>query len=167
MRRVRDSARRIRALIRELVQARAAQIAAGTAPADLATTKIMTTPDPQTGATFNDREMIDEVATFFLAGTKPAFGAGLGAIPAGWKTLTGRNGWRTRPNRTYARLPGGETKPDAARAVFPRGAAPYPRRPTVRECRQPETLRPQAPLRHATGAVALAPAPPSAVMGQS
>jgi cytochrome P450 len=42
-------------------------IEAGEAPDDLAT-KIMTTPDPQTGETFNVDEMVDQVAIFFLAG---------------------------------------------------------------------------------------------------
>lgn len=61
------AARRIRALTRDLVEARRAAIAAGTAPDDLAT-KIMTTPDPETGRPFDDAEMVDQVAVFFLAG---------------------------------------------------------------------------------------------------
>lgn len=61
------TARRIRALITAMTQARAAEIAAGTAPDDLAT-KIMTTADPQTGARFGTAEMVDQVAIFFLAG---------------------------------------------------------------------------------------------------
>ena len=63
----RASAARIRDLIGQLVAARAEQIAAGTAPDDLAT-KIMSTPDPVTGDTFAPEEMIDQVAIFFLAG---------------------------------------------------------------------------------------------------
>lgn len=63
----RRAARQIRALIAQLCHARAAQIASGTAPDDLAT-KIMTTPDPQTGEVFTPEEMIDQVAIFFLAG---------------------------------------------------------------------------------------------------
>ena len=66
-RRTRRSARRIRALIGGLVDARAAQIAAGTAPEDLAT-KIMSMPDPETGTVFDREEMIDQVSIFFLAG---------------------------------------------------------------------------------------------------
>lgn len=62
-----QSAGRIRALTRDLVQARRRAIDAGTAPDDLAT-KIMTTADPQTGETFGDAEMIDQVVVFFLAG---------------------------------------------------------------------------------------------------
>ena len=63
----RRSARVIRGLIRGLTADRAAAIAEGTAPADLAT-KIMTTPDPVTGAPFGTAEMVDQVAIFFLAG---------------------------------------------------------------------------------------------------
>ncbi|WP_103334629.1 cytochrome P450 [Pseudotabrizicola formosa] len=63
----RAAAARIRALITELATARAAQIAAGAAPDDLAT-KIMQTPDPQTGEVFSTEEMVDQVAIFFLAG---------------------------------------------------------------------------------------------------
>ncbi len=61
------SAARIRALITQMTEARAAQIAAGTAPDDLAT-KIMTTADPVTGERFETGEMVDQVAIFFLAG---------------------------------------------------------------------------------------------------
>ncbi len=66
-RRTRATAARIRGLIRQLTEARAAEIAAGTAPDDLAT-KIMTTADPETGERFGTEEMIDQVAIFFLAG---------------------------------------------------------------------------------------------------
>ena len=65
--RTRASARRIRALITELTEARARAIVAGSAPDDLAT-RIMTTPDPETGALFDVAEMADQVAIFFLAG---------------------------------------------------------------------------------------------------
>ncbi len=61
------AAARLRALITDLTAARAAAIARGTAPDDLAT-KIMTTPDPLTGARFGTEEMVDQVAIFFLAG---------------------------------------------------------------------------------------------------
>ena len=61
------SAARIRDLILQLTQTRADEIAAGTAPQDLAT-KIMTTADPLTGETFTTEEMVDQVAIFFLAG---------------------------------------------------------------------------------------------------
>lgn len=65
--RTKDTAQTIRALIRKLTDARMAEIKAGTAPDDLAT-KIMTTPDPETGETFTAEEMVDQVAIFFLAG---------------------------------------------------------------------------------------------------
>ena len=62
-----QTAARIRGLIRQLTLDRTAEIAAGTAPDDLAT-KIMTTADPATGARFDTEEMMDQVAIFFLAG---------------------------------------------------------------------------------------------------
>ncbi|TCP61288.1 cytochrome P450 [Rhodovulum bhavnagarense] len=65
--RTRKTARAIRGLILQLTEARRAEIAAGTAPDDLAT-KIMTTADPVTGKTFDAQEMVDQVAIFFLAG---------------------------------------------------------------------------------------------------
>lgn len=61
------SAALIRGLIARLCEGRAAEIAAGTAPDDLAT-KIMTTPDPLSGEVFTTAEMVDQVAIFFLAG---------------------------------------------------------------------------------------------------
>lgn len=61
------SAAVIRGLIQDLTAQRAAAIAAGQAPQDLAT-KIMTTPDPVTGQRFGTEEMVDQVAIFFLAG---------------------------------------------------------------------------------------------------
>ncbi len=61
------SARVIRGLISGLTAGRAAAIAEGHAPMDLAT-KIMTTPDPVTGVPFGTEEMVDQVAIFFLAG---------------------------------------------------------------------------------------------------
>ena len=63
----RQAAAQIRLLIEALVAARAEEIAAGTAPDDLAT-KIMVTRDPVTGQGFTPAEMVDQVAIFFLAG---------------------------------------------------------------------------------------------------
>jgi len=63
----RDAARRIRGAIARMTAHRLAEIEAGSAPDDLAT-KIMTTPDPETGARFGAEEMVDQVAIFFLAG---------------------------------------------------------------------------------------------------
>lgn len=63
----RDNARIIRQLIAQLTAERMQAIRTGDAPDDLAT-KIMTTRDPQTGSTFDQDEMVDQVAIFFLAG---------------------------------------------------------------------------------------------------
>jgi len=63
----RKNARRLRALISKLTAGRLQEIAAGTAPDDLAT-KIMTQVDPVTGQKFSLEEMVDQVAIFFLAG---------------------------------------------------------------------------------------------------
>jgi len=57
----------IRNLLVALVAERAAEIAAGTAPDDLATS-LMTAKDPKTGKGFSQSEMVDQVAIFFLAG---------------------------------------------------------------------------------------------------
>lgn len=65
--RTKRTARQIRALITDLTAARAEAIRAGTAPDDLAT-KIMTARDPESGDRFTTREMVDQVAIFFLAG---------------------------------------------------------------------------------------------------
>ncbi len=63
----RAAARAIRERIAALVAARAAEIAAGTAPDDVAT-RLMTARDPVTGQGFGAGEMVDQVAIFFLAG---------------------------------------------------------------------------------------------------
>lgn len=63
----RATASKIRALIAKLTKDRLALIANGDAPDDLAT-KILTTKDPETGETFTQDEMVDQVAIFFLAG---------------------------------------------------------------------------------------------------
>ncbi len=63
----REAAEALRALIEGLVAARQVDISNGNAPDDLAT-KIMTTPDPETGECFSKGEMVDQVAIFFLAG---------------------------------------------------------------------------------------------------
>ena len=63
----RGAAREIRRLLMAFVEARRAAIDAGTAPDDLAT-KIMTTRDPVTGDVFDEAEMADQMAIFFLAG---------------------------------------------------------------------------------------------------
>ena len=63
----REAARRLRDLVGELVSRKKAKIQEVGTPDDLAT-KIMTTPDPLTGETFSEAEMVDQVAIFFLAG---------------------------------------------------------------------------------------------------
>lgn len=57
----------IRLLIRQLTEKRAAQLAQGDAPDDLAT-RLMQFRDEETGQGFDVDEMIDQVAIFFLAG---------------------------------------------------------------------------------------------------
>lgn len=140
-RRVRHSARRIRDLIRQLVAARAVRIAQGDAPDDLAT-KIMTTPDPQTGAVFTDREMIDEVATFFLAGHE----TGASALAWALYLLAENPDWQDR----LAQEAQANLTPDFAtikalplsRAVFREALRLYPPvAMTVRQCAHTETLR--------------------------
>ncbi len=61
------AAQAIRNVLADIIAQRQDQLAAGTAPDDLAT-KIMTTADPQTGDIFGAKEMVDQVAIFFLAG---------------------------------------------------------------------------------------------------
>lgn len=140
-RRVRHSARRIRDLIRGLVDRRAQQIADGTAPQDLAT-KLMTTPDPDTGTCLSDPEMIDEVATFFLAGHE----TGASALAWALYLLAEHSDWQQRladeaelhlkPEFSSVRHLG------VARAIFRETLRLYPPvAMTVRECRRPETLR--------------------------
>ena len=61
------AAREIRRLLMDFVEARRGEIDRGQAPDDLAT-KIMTTRDPVTGDVFDEAEMADQMAIFFLAG---------------------------------------------------------------------------------------------------
>lgn len=140
-RRTRASARRIRDLIRQLVATRAGEIAQGRAPMDLAT-KIMSTPDPQTGACFTESEMIDEVATFFLAGHE----TGASALAWALYLLAEHPDWQDR----LAREAQENLRPDFAtikalplsRAVFREALRLYPPvAMTVRECARAETLR--------------------------
>lgn len=66
-RKAKVAAKHLRGLIGDMVALREQAIRAGKAPDDLAT-KIMTTPDPETGTCFSKDEMVDQVAIFFLAG---------------------------------------------------------------------------------------------------
>ncbi|MDT1063265.1 cytochrome P450 [Paracoccus sp. CPCC 101403] len=140
-RNVRTSARRIRGLIQSLIRERAERIAAGTAPADLAT-KIMTTPDPVTQKRFTDKEMVDEVATFFLAGHETSASALAWAL----YLLAEYPEWQDRVADEAERA----LTPDFAcvkqleisRAVFRETLRLYPPvAMTVRECRHATSLR--------------------------
>jgi cytochrome P450 len=143
--RTRQTARNIRALITEMTVTRMAQIRAGNAPDDLAT-KIMTTPDPETGACFTTAEMVDQVAIFFLAGHETS------ASALGWALylLARYPDWQEKLAVEAALLP--ETPDFAAisrlkltRDVFREALRLYPPVPMmVRETTQPETFRKRA-----------------------
>lgn len=143
--RTRQTARNIRALITEMTVTRMAQIRAGTAPDDLAT-KIMTTPDPETGACFTTAEMVDQVAIFFLAGHETS------ASALGWALylLARYPDWQEKLATEAASLP--ETPDFAAisrlkltRDVFREALRLYPPVPMmVRETTRPETFRKRA-----------------------
>ena len=140
----RGTAATIRGLITRMVEARAAEIAQGRAPDDLAT-KIMTTPDPQTGRGFTPDEMVDQVAIFFLAGHETSASALAWAL---W-LLAAAPEWQDRVAAEAAGVLQGD-RPDlsavsrlkTARAVFRETMRLYPPVPMmVRETVQPECLR--------------------------
>ncbi|TWI32806.1 cytochrome P450 [Paracoccus sulfuroxidans] len=140
-RKTRRTATRIRGLIRTLLTERRKALAEGTAPDDLAS-KIMRTPDPQTGQTFSDAELIDEVATFFLAGHETSASALAWAL----YLLSTCPEWQER----VAREAQSELRPEfacvrrleTARAVFREAMRLYPPvAMTVRQCGKNETLR--------------------------
>ncbi len=139
----RRTARRIRRLIGGLTSARRDEIAAGTAPDDLAT-KIMTTADPETGETFDAAEMADQVAIFFLAGHETS------ASALAWTLylLARYPDWQDRVAAEAADL-----APDFAalsglritRDVFREALRLYPPVPMmVRETTRPESFRGRA-----------------------
>ena len=139
----RATAARIRGLITRLTTARAAQIAAGTAPDDLAT-KIMTLPDPETGRRFDTAEMVDQVAIFFLAGHETS------ASALAWSLylLATHPDWQDRVAReaqaelTDAQDFGQIGRLKLTRAVFREALRLYPPVPMmVREARCPVRLR--------------------------
>ncbi|KEO51664.1 cytochrome P450 [Thioclava pacifica] len=146
-RQTKETAKRIRALIETLTETRAQQIAAGTAPDDLAT-KIMTTPDPETGETFGTEEMVDQVAIFFLAGHETsasalAWALYLLAINPEWqdRIATEAEAVLGRENPDFSIL----SKLKLSRAVFREAMRLYPPVPMfVREARCPETFRGRA-----------------------
>lgn len=141
------TAKRIRALIEGLTTARAAQIAAGTAPDDLAT-KIMTTADPQTGETFGTAEMVDQVAIFFLAGHETS------ASALAWSLylLALYPEWQERLAAEATEVIGPEipyfsivNRLKLARATFREAMRLYPPVPMfVREAKCPESFRGRA-----------------------
>lgn len=138
----RETARSIRALIMQMTQARMAEITAGTAPDDLAT-KIMTTPDPETGERFTTQEMVDQVAIFFLAGHETS------ASALGWALylLARFPDWQDKVAEEAAHLPKGPefsamSRLKLTRDVFREALRLYPPVPMmVRETTGPETFR--------------------------
>jgi cytochrome P450 len=139
------TARRIRALIRAMTEGRAAQIAAGTAPDDLAT-KIMTTPDPVTGQTFGTAEMVDQVAIFFLAGHETsasalAWALYLVALDPALQGRLAQEGAALGASPEF----GAVSRLKLARDVFREALRLYPPVPMmVREAACPETFRDRA-----------------------
>lgn len=142
--RTKRTAATIRGLIAKLTEDRARQIAAGTAPEDLAT-KIMTTRDPQTGECFDTEEMIDQVAIFFLAGHETSAAALAWAL----YLLATHPDWQDRvadeaqaaidPDKIYFSA---LSKLQASRAVFREAMRLYPPVPMfVREATCPERFR--------------------------
>ncbi|WP_299626442.1 cytochrome P450 [uncultured Tateyamaria sp.] len=140
----RASAARIRALIGQLVQRRAEEIAAGSAPDDLAT-KIMTTRDPETGETFSPGEMVDQVAIFFLAGHETsasalAWALYLMALYPDWQDKVAGEA-QTLEACDFAAM----SKLPITRDVFRETLRLYPPVPMmVREAACPETFRERA-----------------------
>ena len=146
-RRTRATAGRIRGLIETLVADRRAAIADGTAPDDLAT-KIMTTPDPESGRCFDHREMVDQVATFFLAGHETS----ASALAWAFWLLSASPDWQERVAAEAQEALAGEAPSFAAagqlrlaRAVFREAMRLYPPVPMyVREAACPEHFRGRA-----------------------
>ncbi|MCE5972838.1 cytochrome P450 [Sinirhodobacter sp. WL0062] len=147
-RKTKATARHIRRLITRLTAERARQIAKGSAPADLAT-KIMTTPDTETGRGFDTDEMVDQVAIFFLAGHETSASALAWAL----YLLALYPEWQERVADEAIAL---DTAPGdfavlgalrLSRAVFREALRLYPPVPMlVREVTCPETFR-ERPIR--------------------
>ncbi len=135
------NAAHIRSLISQLVARRAAEIAAGTAPNDLAT-KIMTTRDPVTGDMFTPDEMVDQVAIFFLAGHETsasalAWALYLMALYPEWQTKVAAEA-QALQDCDFAVM----SKLPVTRDVFRETLRLYPPVPMmVRETTSPETFR--------------------------
>tara|TARA_R110002020_G_scaffold260586_13_gene474931 strand:+ start:1398 stop:2756 length:1359 start_codon:yes stop_codon:yes gene_type:complete len=140
-RRTRATAKEIRGLITRLTTERQEQIAAGTAPDDLAT-KIMTTPDPETGEIFETSEMVDQVAIFFLAGHETS------ASALAWclYLLATHPDWQERVAEEARALEtpgfGAVSRLTVTRDVFREALRLYPPVPMmVREASRPERFR--------------------------
>ena len=138
------TAKQIRGFITSLVEARTAEIAAGTAPDDLAT-RIMTTPDPVDGKCFTPGEMVDQVGIFLLAGHET------GAAALAWSLylMALFPDWQERlaaeaqavidPETIYA---SSVSRLKLCRAVFRESMRLYPPVPMyLRETVQEETFR--------------------------
>tara|TARA_B110000977_G_scaffold97356_1_gene128290 strand:- start:2136 stop:3422 length:1287 start_codon:yes stop_codon:yes gene_type:complete len=133
----------IRRLITDLTQRRMDAIKAGTAPDDLPT-KIMTTQDPETGATFSTDEIVDQVAIFFLAGHETSASAlawtlYLLAMYPDWQDKLAEEGAALTSDFSSV------SKLRQTRDVFREGLRLYPPVPMmVRETACPETMRNRA-----------------------
>lgn len=138
--RTRKTAAEIRGLIERLVSSRLTAIAAGIAPDDLAT-KIMTTPDPETGMCFSGAEMVDQVAIFFLAGHETSASTLAWAL---WLLATNPD-WQDKVASEGAGMKGKFSELSrlkATRAVFKETLRLYPPVPMmVREASRNETFR--------------------------
>ena len=138
-----DTAADIRRLITDLTQRRMDAIKAGTAPDDLPT-KIMTTQDPETGATFSTDEIVDQVAIFFLAGHETSASAlawtlYLLAMYPDWQDKLAEEGAALTSDFSSV------SKLRQTRDVFREGLRLYPPVPImVRETACPETMRNRA-----------------------
>ena len=138
------TARIIRDLIGQLTRQRAKAIAEGKAPDDLST-KIMTTPDPETGKLFETEEMIDQVAIFFLAGHETSAAALAWAIyllaryPVWQEKLAAEAIAVIDPEKIYFST---LSRLRVSRAVFREAMRLYPPVPMyVREAACPEEFR--------------------------
>ncbi len=142
-RQTRQTAHKIRVLISQMTSRRQAEITAQTAPPDLAT-KIMTTPDPETGQTFTTEEMVDQVAIFFLAGhetSASALGWALYLVAADPPTQEAV--YRELENINMTEITFSDlAKFSLTRDVFRETLRLYPPVPMmVRETRKPESFR--------------------------
>ena len=135
------SAQKIRALITELTRERMQAIKDGTAPDDLAS-KIMTTVDPVTGDRFDEAEMVDQVAIFFLAGHETS----ASALAWAFYLMATHPEWQDRLATEAQALEGAEfavmSRLKLSRDVFREALRLYPPVPMmVREASCPEEFR--------------------------